>query len=173
RVNLHPSEGRHRIGDTVSAAPITISKIRRMWLSLYCPRQARTRRDRENRARSYFLNCHLKLSAQAALALDRSRQVQGFEIAQGSPSDDSCLQACDFILHQQLATLQLHDLEIVDRRMGAGFDYFSFQGPMPSFQFRKMSFYGHIGESPESDRGLWSGAARARFGRAGHHNLPR
>jgi hypothetical protein len=38
----------------------------------------------------------------------------------------------DFVLYQQLATLQLHDLEMVDRRMSAGFDYFRFQGPMPS-----------------------------------------
>jgi hypothetical protein len=29
--------------------------------------------------------------------------------------------------------------------MRAGFDYFRFQGPMPSFQFRKMRRYGHIG----------------------------
>jgi hypothetical protein len=28
--------------------------------------------------------------------------------------------------YQQLATLQLHDLEMVDRRMRAGFDYFRF-----------------------------------------------
>jgi hypothetical protein len=27
---------------------------------------------------------------------------------------------------------------MVDRRMRAGFDYFRFQGPMASFQFRKM-----------------------------------
>jgi hypothetical protein len=29
--------------------------------------------------------------------------------------------------------------------MGAGFGNFRFQGPMPSFQFRKMRFYGHVG----------------------------
>jgi hypothetical protein len=29
--------------------------------------------------------------------------------------------------------------------MGAGFGDFRFQGPMPSFQFRKMRFYGHVG----------------------------
>jgi hypothetical protein len=28
------------------------------------------------------------------------------------------------------------NLEIVDRRMSAGFNDFGFQGPMPSFQFR-------------------------------------
>jgi hypothetical protein len=54
------------------------------------------------------------------------------------------LQAGDFVLYQQLATLQLHDLEMVDRRMRASFDYFRFQGPMPSFQFRKMRCCGHI-----------------------------
>jgi hypothetical protein len=51
----------------------------------------------------------------------------------------------DFVLYQQLATLQLHDLEMVNRRMRAGFDYFRFQVPMPSFQFRKMRCCGHIG----------------------------
>jgi hypothetical protein len=55
------------------------------------------------------------------------------------------LQACDFVLYQQLATFQLNDLEIVDRRMCPGFGDFSFQGPVPSFQFRKMRFYGHVG----------------------------
>jgi hypothetical protein len=55
------------------------------------------------------------------------------------------LQACDFVLYQQLATFQLNDLEIVDRRMSTGFGYFGFQGPMPSFQFRKVRFYGHVG----------------------------
>jgi hypothetical protein len=54
------------------------------------------------------------------------------------------LQPCDFVLHQQLATLQRHDLEIIDRRMGAGFIYFGFQSPVPSLQFRKMGFYGHV-----------------------------
>ena len=34
---------------------------------------------------------------------------------------------------------------MVDRRMRVRFDYFRFQGPMPSFQFRKMRCYGHIG----------------------------
>ena len=55
------------------------------------------------------------------------------------------LQACDFVLYQQLATFQLNDLEIVDRRMSAGFGNFSVQGPVPSFQFRKMRLYGHVG----------------------------
>jgi hypothetical protein len=54
------------------------------------------------------------------------------------------LQTCDFVLHQQLATLQLYDLEIVDGRMRAGFADFRFQGPVPSFKFRKMRLYGHV-----------------------------
>jgi hypothetical protein len=29
--------------------------------------------------------------------------------------------------------------------MSTGFGNFRFQGPMPSFQFRKMRFHGHIG----------------------------
>jgi hypothetical protein len=65
------------------------------------------------------------------------------------------LQAGDFVLHQQLATLQLHDVKIVDRRMRAGFDYFRFQGPMPSFQFRKMRCYGHTGGLLSSE---WAGS---------------
>jgi hypothetical protein len=50
------------------------------------------------------------------------------------------LQARDFVLHQQLATFQLHDLKIVDGRMRAGLGNFSVQGPVPPFQFRKMGF---------------------------------
>ena len=58
-------------------------------------------------------------------------------------SVDDCvqLQTCDFVLHQQLATLQLHDLEIVDRRMGSSLTDFRFQCPVPSFQFRKMGVF--------------------------------
>jgi hypothetical protein len=55
------------------------------------------------------------------------------------------LQARYFVLYQQLATFQFNDLEIVDRRVITGFSEFRFQGPMPSFQFRKMRFYGHVG----------------------------
>jgi hypothetical protein len=55
------------------------------------------------------------------------------------------LQAYDFVLYQQLATFQFNDLEIVGRRVITGFGYLSFQVPMPSFQFRKMRFYGHVG----------------------------
>jgi hypothetical protein len=62
------------------------------------------------------------------------------------------LEARDFVFHPQLATFQLNDLEIVDRRMGVGFGYFRFQAAMPSFQFRKMRLYGHIGCLPELDR---------------------
>jgi hypothetical protein len=29
--------------------------------------------------------------------------------------------------------------------VSTGFSDFSFQGPVPSFQFRKMRFYGHVG----------------------------
>jgi hypothetical protein len=55
------------------------------------------------------------------------------------------LQTCDFVLYQQLATLQFYDLEIVDRRMGSGIVDFRFQGPVPPFQFRKMGLHGHVG----------------------------
>jgi hypothetical protein len=62
------------------------------------------------------------------------------------------LEARDFVFHPQLATFQLNDLEIVDRRMGVGFGYFRFQAAMPSFQFRKMRLYGHIGYLAKLDR---------------------
>jgi hypothetical protein len=62
-----------------------------------------------------------------------------------SVNDAVHLQARDFVLHQQLATLQLHDLKIVDGRMRTGLGDFGIQGPVPSFQFRKMGFYGHFG----------------------------
>jgi hypothetical protein len=87
------------------------------------------------------------------------------------------LEARDFVLHPQLATFQLNDLEIVDRRMSAGISYFRFQGAMPSFQFRKMRFYGHIGKSPEPDRGRASdGGLMPAFGPSrapDPHKLPR
>src|SRR5919198_4863702 len=62
-----------------------------------------------------------------------------------SVNDTVHLQARDFVLHQQLATLQLHDLKIVDRRMRASFGNFRLERLMPSFEFRKMGFYGHVG----------------------------
>jgi hypothetical protein len=55
------------------------------------------------------------------------------------------LQARDFVLNQQLAALQLHDLKIVDRRMRAGFGNFRFQRPVPSLKLRKVRLYGHVG----------------------------
>src|SRR6516164_2269494 len=62
-----------------------------------------------------------------------------------SVDDAVPLQARDFVLHQQLATLQLNDLKIVDRRMRAGFGNFRFQGLVPSLELRKMRLYGHVG----------------------------
>jgi hypothetical protein len=67
------------------------------------------------------------------------------------------MEACDFVFHQQFATFQLNDLEIVDRPMSVGFGYFRFQGDMTSFQFRKICFCGHIGKSPKPDRGCGFG----------------
>src|SRR5260370_33386702 len=55
------------------------------------------------------------------------------------------LQARDYVLHQELAALQLHDLKIVDRRMRAGFGNFRFQRPVPSLKLRKVRLYGHVG----------------------------
>ena len=54
------------------------------------------------------------------------------------------LEARQLIFQQQLATFQLNDLKIVDRRVIARFGYFRFQGPVLSFQFRKMRCCGHF-----------------------------
>jgi len=50
------------------------------------------------------------------------------------------LQTRDFVLYQQLATLQLFDLEIINRRMRPGFGNFGFQCPVLPLQFRKVRF---------------------------------
>jgi hypothetical protein len=55
------------------------------------------------------------------------------------------LQACDFVFHQQLATLQFHNLEIVYGRVCSRFDYFYFKRLMSSFQLRKMCCAGKRG----------------------------
>src|SRR5262245_18741584 len=58
------------------------------------------------------------------------------------------LQPRHFVRYQQLATLQLYVLQVVDRRMRARLADFLFQRTVPSLQFRKMRFYGHMGWSP-------------------------
>jgi hypothetical protein len=75
------------------------------------------------------------------------RQNGGLTASEQSSSVDGSvhLQARDFVLYKQLATFQLCDLKIVYRRVASGFVNFGFQGPVPSFQFRKMCFYGHVG----------------------------
>jgi hypothetical protein len=63
--------------------------------------------------------------------------------------DDGVLaQPGHFVFHKQLATLQLYDLQVIDRRMGACVVDFLFQRAVPSLQFRKMRFYGHAWWSP-------------------------
>src|SRR5687768_16409472 len=61
-----------------------------------------------------------------------------------SVNQRALLQTRDFVLHHQLATHQLYDFEIVDRRKRTGFVDFRFQGPVPPFKFRKMRLYGHV-----------------------------
>ena len=51
---------------------------------------------------------------------------------------------CDFVLHQQLAALELGDLEIVGRRMGERLGEFRLECPVPFLQFRKMRLDGHV-----------------------------
>jgi 4-hydroxyphenylpyruvate dioxygenase-like putative hemolysin len=50
------------------------------------------------------------------------------------------LQTRDFVLHMQLATLQLFEFEIIDRRMRPGFGNFGFKCPVLPLQFRKVRF---------------------------------
>ena len=59
-----------------------------------------------------------------------------------------------FVFQQQLAAFQLNDFQIIDPRVSTGFSNFYFQGPMPSFQFRKMRFCRHTG-SPEPMEAGW------------------
>src|SRR5262245_26386993 len=53
-------------------------------------------------------------------------------------------QARDLVLHLQLAALELHHLQVVDRRMRESFVYLVFEGPVASFEFRKMRLNGHV-----------------------------
>jgi hypothetical protein len=53
----------------------------------------------------------------------------------GHSAHQLVLKARDFVFNHQFATLQLNDLEVVDRRMSTGFSYFGFQGAVPPFQF--------------------------------------
>jgi hypothetical protein len=62
------------------------------------------------------------------------------------------LETCDFVLHQQLATLHFRDLEIVYRWVCAGFNYFQIPAPDGAFPARQRCS-GHIGRSPQSVRG--------------------
>jgi hypothetical protein len=93
---------------------------------------------REFRIKSRGRNHHLLVTPEAY-----ERRLTN-QLAAQLMDSSIVLQPCDFVLHQQLATLQRHDLKIIDRWMGAGFADFCFQGPVPSLQFRKMGFYGHV-----------------------------
>jgi len=52
-------------------------------------------------------------------------------------------QAGDLVLHMQLATLQVHDRGIVDRRMRHGISQFSLERFVLTLQFRKVRLHGH------------------------------
>ena len=56
----------------------------------------------------------------------------------------------DFILHQQLATLQFRDFEPVTRRVGQFFSDFVVEFPVLSFKIRKMRLHGHVEWLPGS-----------------------
>jgi hypothetical protein len=71
--------------------------------------------------------------------VEPSSKGRTYELLKGTPLVPSglpqrlVLEACDFVLYQQLAAFQLNDLEIVDPRMSTGFGNLRFQGPMPLF----------------------------------------
>src|SRR5580693_4474153 len=69
----------------------------------------------------------------AGLGLIRARSVNA----------DVLLEARDFVLYQQLAALELGDLQIVGGRMHLGFVDFLIQRLMPSFKLRKVHLNGH------------------------------
>jgi hypothetical protein len=50
----------------------------------------------------------------------------------------------DFVFHQQLATLQLYDLQPVRGRVRHGFIDFLFECLVPLFELRKMRLHGHM-----------------------------
>jgi hypothetical protein len=54
-------------------------------------------------------------------------------------------EALDLVFHQQLATLQLRNLEAVGRRMVHRFGDFVLERAVPSFKFRKMRLHRHVG----------------------------
>jgi hypothetical protein len=91
---------------------------------------------------------HWRAQPPAPLAAERrpSRNAQYLNIRNASVNGSVQLQTRDFVLHQQLATFQSHDLKIIDRWVGPRFADFRLEGPMTSFQFRKMGFYGHVVE---------------------------
>ena len=53
------------------------------------------------------------------------------------------LEPRDLVLHEQLAALELGDLEIVGRRMRKRFGDLRLERPVPFLQFRKLHLSGH------------------------------
>ena len=54
------------------------------------------------------------------------------------------LQTYDLVLDLQLATFQFRDLHLIARRVSEGVIDLLFEGLVPTFQFRKMRFEGHV-----------------------------
>jgi hypothetical protein len=61
------------------------------------------------------------------------------------------LQARDFILHLQLATLQFRDPQGIAGRVRERLVEFFLERLVPTFKFRKVRLYGHGQISPSSD----------------------
>ena len=52
-------------------------------------------------------------------------------------------QTRNFVLQVQLAALELHDFQVVDRGMLLSFGQFGFKALVPQLEFRKMRLQGH------------------------------
>jgi len=88
-----------------------------------------------NARHNFPTNFVLANSSAGPLAASGGRvaTLSPYNIRNASVEGSIQLQARDFVLHQQLATFQCHDLKIVDRWMGPRFVDFRLEGPMTSF----------------------------------------
>jgi hypothetical protein len=98
----------------------------------------------------------------------RNRSVLSFRSA--SVDRSVLLQARDFVLHQQLATLKGHDLKIVNRWVGPRFVDLRFKGPMAFLKFRKMGFHGHVGWFSSASCAAWDTTPKSRVFEEGFHD---
>src|SRR5579885_600787 len=63
--------------------------------------------------------------------------------AEGSVQAFAVAQPLDLVLHLQFLTLELHNLQVIDRGVGQAFVDFGFERLMLFFQFREMRLHRH------------------------------